>query len=114
MEKKYKRGRKLTFNALKGMEGMYVLVHDLEMDIYDQLCYIQFSYVPVTDKTREITNTPIAKRKGKGAKKFTKSPIAIREIHLLNEEYKFVYDFLGRCVNGEFECYAPVEVVEND
>lgn len=104
------RGRRLTFNAIKGMEGMPVLVHDIEYGTYDQLCYVEFDYVPVTNKTRGITEVPRVKTKGKPAKK--KEPIAIRNIVLKNDEFEFIYDFLGNCVNGEFECYAPKEEKE--
>lgn len=101
------RGRKLTFNAIKGMEGMPVLVHDIEYEAYDQLCYVMFDYIPTTNKTMGITEIPRAKVKGKKAPK--KEPIAIRNIILKNDEFEFVYDFLGKCINGEFECYAPKE-----
>lgn len=104
------RGRHLNFNALKCMEGMPVLVHDIEYEAYDQLCYVEFDYVPMTKKTMEITNIPHAKAKGKKASR--KEPIAIRNIVLKNDEFEFVYDFLGNCVNGKFECYAPKEEKE--
>ena len=108
----YKRGRKLNFNAIKAMEGMPVLVHDLELDTYDQLCYVYFDYVPVTSKTRGTT--PLPKAKTKKQKQIGKEPIAIRNIHLKNEEFLFTYDNLGRCTNGEFECYAPVEDIRGN
>lgn len=102
------RGRKLTFSAIKSMEGMPVLVHDLEYDIYDQLCYVEFEVVPLTSKTKEYTKFPTAKGKRRRKSITNQADLGIRKINLVNEEITFTYDWLGRCINGEFECYAPV------
>ena len=83
------RGRKLSYNALKGMKGQQVLVHDLELDIFDQLC------------TVDVIETPWYNKRRTG--------FAVSNIILRNEEYEYVYNAGGSCRDGEFECYAVKE-----
>lgn len=80
--------RQLSFNALKLMDGQSVMVHDLEYDAFDQPCIVRVCYKNV------VVN-----------KKF-KTQMVIEKIQLYNEEFLFEYDFLGRCVNGEFTVYS--------
>lgn len=88
----YQRGRKLTYEAVKYMEDMPVLMHDLEYDIYDQLCYVNF------------IRKPWFKINTKGKSSYGES---ITEIHLVNEEFTYIFNIGGLCKNGDFECYAP-------
>lgn len=88
------RGRKLSYQALKGMENTEVLVHDLEFDAYDQICVVHLVYAPGF------------RAYGRGSK--SQMP-AISEIYLENDEYLFIYSAGGNCKNGEFECYSVLK-----
>ena len=72
------------------MDGFQVLVHDLEYDAYDQICTV-----------RVIRDTYIDKK----FKPITK----IIGCELFNDEFIFTFNFLGNCVNGEFEVYSLKE-----
>ena len=74
--------RYLSFKALLLMEGQKVIVHDLAIDCYDQIC--------------EVT---ILKKNRNG--KFI-----IYGLCLKNEEFIFKYDMKENCINGDFEVYA--------
>ena len=89
--------RKLSYKALTLMEGQKVKVHDLEYDIYDQICTVR--HRKEWDGTKRI----------------------LTGIHLDNEEYIFTYTQTGKPSNGDFEVYTlddeqdkTVENLENN
>ena len=75
---------KLSYKALLNMDGFQVLVHDLEYDAYDQICTVRVIRDTYIDKNFK----PITKIVG---------------CELFNDEFIFTFNFLGNCVNGEFE-----------
>ena len=73
--------RKLSFSAVKLMDGQKVVVHDLAYDAPDQVCEIKIN------KVINPTN---------------KKNMLISSIEFFNEEFVYVYKN-NKCVNGEFE-----------
>ena len=73
--------RKLSFSAVKLMDGQKVVVHDLAYDASDQVCEIKIN------KVINPTN---------------KKNMLISSIEFFNEEFVYVYKN-NQCVNGEFE-----------
>lgn len=73
--------RKLSFSAVKLMDGQKVVVHDLAYDAPDQVCEIKIN------KVINPTN---------------KKNMLISSIEFFNEEFVYVYKN-NQCVNGEFE-----------
>ena len=73
--------RKLSFSAVKLMDGQKVIVHDLAYDAPDQVCEIKIN------KVINPTN---------------KKNMLISSIEFFNEEFVYVYKN-NQCVNGEFE-----------
>ena len=73
--------RKLSFSAVKLMDGQKVVVHDLAYDAPDQVCEIKIN------KVINPTN---------------KKSMIISSIEFFNEEFVYVYKS-NQCVNGEFE-----------
>ena len=73
--------RKLSFSAVKLMDGQKVVVHDLAYDAPDQVCEIKIN------KVINPTN---------------KKSMIISSIEFFNEEFVYVYKN-NQCVNGEFE-----------
>lgn len=76
--------RKLSFSAVKLMDGQKVVVHDLAYDAPDQICEIKIN--------RDINPT-------------NKKLIVISSIEFFNEEFVYIYEN-NHCVNGEFEVYS--------
>ena len=73
--------RKLSFSAVKLMDGQKVVVHDLAYDAPDQVCEIKIN------KVINPTN---------------KKNMLISSVEFFNEEFVYVYKN-NQCVNGEFE-----------
>ena len=73
--------RKLSFSAVKLMDGQKVVVHDLAYDAPDQVCEIKIN------KVINPTN---------------KKNMLISSIEFFNDEFLYVYEN-NQCVNGEFE-----------
>ena len=73
--------RKLSFSAVKLMDGQKVVVHDLAYDAPDQVCEIKIN------KVINPTN---------------KKNMLISSIEFFNDEFLYVYKN-NQCVNGEFE-----------
>ena len=73
--------RKLSFSAVKLMDGQKVVVHDLAYDAPDQVCEI---------KINKVINPA------------NKKNMLISSIEFFNEEFVYVYKN-NQCVNGEFE-----------
>ena len=73
--------RKLSFSAVKLMDGQKVVAHDLAYDAPDQVCEIKIN------KVINPTN---------------KKNMLISSIEFFNEEFVYVYKN-NQCVNGEFE-----------
>ena len=73
--------RKLSFSAVKLMDGQKVVVHDLAYDAPNQVCEIKIN------KVINPTN---------------KKNMLISSIEFFNEEFVYVYKN-NQCVNGEFE-----------
>ena len=73
--------RKLSFSAVKLMDGQKVVVHDLAYDAPDQVCEVRVNKVinPTNKKSMIISN-----------------------IEFFNDEFVYVYKN-NQCVNGEFE-----------
>ena len=76
--------RKLSFSAVKLMDGQKVVVHDLAYDAPDQVCEIKIN------KVINPTN---------------KKNMLISSIEFFNDEFIYVYKN-NQCVNGEFEVYT--------
>ena len=76
--------RKLSFSAVKLMDGQKVVVHDLTYDAPDQVCEIKIN------KVINPTN---------------KKNMLISSIEFFNDEFLYVYKN-NQCVNGEFEVYT--------
>ena len=76
--------RKLSFSAVKLMDGQKVIVHDLAYDAPDQVCEIKIN------KVINPTN---------------KKNMLISSIEFFNDEFIYVYKN-NQCVNGEFEVYT--------
>lgn len=76
--------RKLSFSAVKLMDGQKVVVHDLAYDAPDQVCEIKIN------KVINPTN---------------KKNMLISSIEFFNDEFLYVYKN-NQCVNGEFEVYT--------
>lgn len=83
--------RKLSFVALKCMDGQKVWVHDLVNDCYDQECLVKVNIVRAVNPF-------------KGQKK--KVIEFVESIQLVNDEFTFEYDHRGKCMNGDFEVYV--------
>lgn len=81
--------RKLNVFALMNMEGQRVRVHDLEYDIYDQICEVKLEKTWVKDMS----------------KKNTDYKQVITKVWLENDEFIFEFNG-GKCHNGEFEVYS--------
>ena len=73
--------RKLSFFAVKLMDGQKVVVHDLAYDAPDQVCEVKIN--------RDINPT-------------NKKLMIISSIEFFNDEFLYVYKN-NQCVNGEFE-----------
>mgnify|MGYP003422195308 FL=1 len=73
--------RKLSFSAVKLMDGQKVVVHDLAYDAPDQVCEI---------KVNKVINP------------MNKKSMIISSIEFFNDEFLYVYEN-NQCVNGEFE-----------
>ena len=73
--------RKLSFSAVKLMDGQKVVVHDLAYHAPDQVCEIKIN------KVINPTN---------------KKNMLISSIEFFNDEFLYVYEN-NQCVNGEFE-----------
>ena len=73
--------RKLSFSAVKLMDGQKVVVHDLAYDAPDQVCEI---------KINKVINP------------MNKKSMIISSIEFFNDEFLYVYEN-NQCVNGEFE-----------
>lgn len=73
--------RKLSFSAVKLMDGQKVIVHDLAYDAPDQVCEI---------KVNKVINP------------MNKKSMIISSIEFFNDEFLYVYEN-NQCVNGEFE-----------
>lgn len=73
--------RKLSFSAVKLMDGQKVVVHDLAYDAPNQVCEIKIN------KVINPTN---------------KKNMLISSIEFFNDEFLYVYEN-NQCVNGEFE-----------
>ena len=76
--------RKLSFSAVKLMDGQKAVVHDLAYDAPDQVCEIKIN--------RDINPT-------------NKKSMVISSIECFNDEFLYVYK-KNQCVNGEFEVYS--------
>ena len=76
--------RKLSFSAVKLMDGQKVVVHDLAYDAPNQVCEIKIN------KVINPTN---------------KKNMLISSIEFFNDEFLYVYKN-NQCVNGEFEVYT--------
>lgn len=84
-------GRKLSFKALTMMDGAIVEVHDKAYDAPIQHCEVKVVYLSTENKF---------------ASKGKKQSLIVKEIRLENEEFLYLYDYSGKCVNGEFEVYS--------
>ena len=75
--------RKLSFSAVKLMDGQKVVVHDLVYDAPDQVCEIKVNKVinPTNKKSMIISN-----------------------IEFFNDEFVYIYEN-NQCVNGQFEVF---------
>ena len=73
--------RKVSFSAVKLMDGQQVVEHDFAYDAPDQVCEIKIN------KVINPTN---------------KKNMLISSIEFFNEEFVYVYKN-NQCVNGEFE-----------
>ena len=76
--------RKLSFSAVKLMDGQKVVVHDLAYDAPDQVCEVKIN--------RDINPT-------------NKKLMIISSIEFFNDEFLYVYEN-NPCVNGESEVYS--------
>ena len=79
--------RELSYKALLYMEGQDVNVIDLEYDCYIQKCEVKL-------KRQWILNNKL------------KPVLYTVGIILENEEYKFEYDFNGKCLDGDFLVFS--------
>lgn len=86
--------RKLSYRTLTGMDGIFVKVHDLEYDSYDQICQVKVKY-----KWQKIPKSW----------KFFQIVIGV---DLIGEDEEFIYSYnlTGKCLNGEFEVYSLKEI----
>ena len=80
--------KRLKYKALLGMDGMYVIVHDLEYDAYDQICKVHLNYVNTINK------------------RTYKFKQVLESITLENEEFIFTFNWKGEPNNGDFIIYS--------
>ena len=80
--------KRIKYKALLGMNGMYVIVHDLEYDAYDQICKVHLNYINVINK------------------RTYKFKQVLESITLENEEFIFTFNWQGEPNNGDFIIYS--------
>lgn len=76
--------RKLSFSAIKLMDGQKVVVHDLAYDAPDQVCEVK------VNKVINPTN---------------KKSLIVFSVEFFNDEFVYIYEN-NQCVNGEFEVFT--------
>ena len=79
--------RKLSFSAVKLMDGQKVVVHDLAYDAPDQVCEV---------RVNKVINPA------------NKKNIIISSIEFFNDEFVYIYKN-NQCINGEFEVFTYEE-----
>lgn len=92
--------RELSPNALKGMEGQQVIVHDCVYDEFDQICTVRLEKGVIYHPRRKKNQVEVY----------------VTGIILENDEFIFQYNppLFDKCIYGKFRVYSMPKKGKNN